>query len=231
MNRIVHQTYRLKMSWSNRGKGGSTRLRRPITKRHFLEGGVVGSAGRTKIWLSTRAITAIFLPTPSPTLEMSQQDPADAHPEEPEPAPSSNLWKLAWTNNKGVFLIILAQAVGSTMDAIVRFLQQGGHGMHPFQVSDVKALGQILYIKKYLLTSVQVIFARMSMTFLLSSLYMWWEKVPDFPLGKPSVRGWLILRALCGFFGLFCLYCKNPMSFHWFSLLTGCRLGSLPASV
>jgi len=35
---------------------------------------------------------------------------------------------------------------------------------------------------------------------------MWWTEVPDFPLGKPSVRGWLILRALFGFFGLFCLY-------------------------
>ncbi|KAI5240640.1 hypothetical protein E4T43_05890 [Aureobasidium subglaciale] len=96
----------------------------------------------------------------------------------------SNALQILWRNNKGVFLILLAQATGSTMDAIVRFLQQGGHGMHPFQV----------------------IFARMSITALLSSIYMWYTKVPDFPLGAPSVRGWLILRALAGFFGLFCLY-------------------------
>ncbi|KAI5199294.1 hypothetical protein E4T39_06368 [Aureobasidium subglaciale] len=95
-----------------------------------------------------------------------------------------NAFEKVWRNNKGVFLILLAQATGSTMDAIVRFLQQGGHGMHPFQV----------------------IFARMSITALLSSIYMWYTKVPDFPLGAPSVRGWLILRALAGFFGLFCLY-------------------------
>jgi hypothetical protein len=100
-----------------------------------------------------------------------------------------NVLKTVWRNNKGVFLILLAQATGSTMDAIVRFLQQGGHGMHPFQV----------------------IFARMSITALLSTLYMWYTKVPDFPLGAPAVRGWLILRALAGFFGLFCLYCKNIM--------------------
>jgi drug/metabolite transporter (DMT)-like permease len=97
------------------------------------------------------------------------------------------VFKQAWRNNKGVFLILLAQATGSTMDAIVRFLQQGGHGMHPFQV----------------------IFARMSITALLSTVYMWYNKVPDFPLGAPAVRGWLILRALAGFFGLFCLYCKT----------------------
>ncbi|KAI4833653.1 hypothetical protein E4T44_09304 [Aureobasidium sp. EXF-8845] len=95
-----------------------------------------------------------------------------------------NVFKQVWRNNKGVFLILLAQATGSTMDAIVRFLQQGGHGMHPFQV----------------------IFARMSITALLSTLYMWYTNVPDFPLGAPAVRGWLILRALAGFFGLFCLY-------------------------
>ncbi|CAD0098575.1 unnamed protein product [Aureobasidium mustum] len=92
--------------------------------------------------------------------------------------PKPNVFKTVWRNNKGVFLILLAQATGSTMDAIVRFLQQGGRGMHPFQV----------------------IFARMSITALLSTVYMWYTKVPDFPLGAPAVRGWLILRALAGFF-------------------------------
>ncbi|KAF4637087.1 hypothetical protein G7Y89_g991 [Cudoniella acicularis] len=95
-----------------------------------------------------------------------------------------NVWKSAWLNNKGIILILLSLATGSSMDAIVRYLQQSGEGMHPFQL----------------------VFARMSITFLLSSLYMWWTSVPDFPLGNPSVRGWLILRALFGFFGLFCLY-------------------------
>jgi hypothetical protein len=71
---------------------------------------------------------------------MSSHDAANTHPEAPELAQSISIWKSVWTNNKGVFLIILAQAVGSTMDAIVRFLQQGGHGMHPFQVSN----GEIL---------------------------------------------------------------------------------------
>lgn len=37
---------------------------------------------------------------------------------------------------------------------------------------------------------------------------MWRTKVPDFPFGDSGVRYWLIARALFGFFGLFCLYCK-----------------------
>jgi hypothetical protein len=69
-------------------------------------------------------------------LTMSQQAENDPHPaEEYDSTPSSSRWKPVWTSNKGIFFIILAQAVGSTMDAIVRFLQQGGHGIHPFQVN------------------------------------------------------------------------------------------------
>lgn len=46
----------------------------------------------------------------------------------------------------------------------------------------------------------------MGITLVLSVLYMWWIQVPYFPLGNPTVRSWLILRALFGFFGLVCLY-------------------------
>lgn len=50
-----------------------------------------------------------------------------------ERSPQSS-WRAIWQNNKGMFLILLAEITGSSMDAIVRFLQQGGRGMHPFQV-------------------------------------------------------------------------------------------------
>ena len=55
------------------------------------------------------------------------------------PAPRGS-WKSMWSNNKGLIFIVLAQAIASSMDAIVRFLQQGEHKMHPFQVRD-SALG------------------------------------------------------------------------------------------
>lgn len=71
---------------------------------------------------------------------MSQPRPRDAQDEvaaEISPCgepPPEHAWKRIYHNNKGVFLILLAQMTGSSMDAIARFLQLGGSGMHPFQV-------------------------------------------------------------------------------------------------
>ncbi|CZT12185.1 hypothetical protein WAI453_002998 [Rhynchosporium graminicola] len=97
--------------------------------------------------------------------------------------PPESVWSTVWRENRGALYIILAQVFGSSMDAIVRFLQQGGNRMHPFQI----------------------IVGRMGITFVLSSLYMWWTKVPNFPLGDPKVRLWLFLRAFFGFGGMYCL--------------------------
>lgn len=47
---------------------------------------------------------------------------------------SSHALVSLWRDNKGVILILLAEVAGSSMDAIVRFLQQGEQRMHPFQV-------------------------------------------------------------------------------------------------
>lgn len=55
------------------------------------------------------------------------------HEADPAEAPRGT-WKSTWSNNKGLIFIVLAQAIASSMDAIVRFLQQGEHKMHPFQV-------------------------------------------------------------------------------------------------
>lgn len=48
---------------------------------------------------------------------------------------------------------------------------------------------------------------------------MWWTNVPGFPLGARSVRGWLVLRAIFGFGGLYCLYCKCLPGGHLLVLL------------
>lgn len=59
-----------------------------------------------------------------------------------------------------------------------------GKGMHPFQV----------------------LFARMSITVVLASWYMYRQKIPDFPLGARSIRPLLLARGLGGFFGVFGMY-------------------------
>ena len=55
--------------------------------------------------------------------------------DEREVAPEK-AWRRIYRANKGAFLILMAEAVATSMDAIVRFLQQGGGGrsIHPFQV-------------------------------------------------------------------------------------------------
>lgn len=57
--------------------------------------------------------------------------------------------------------------------------------------------------------ALQVIFVRMIVTATMGSFYLWWKKVPDFPLGPPGIRGLLVLRGLAGTTGLFGLYCKS----------------------
>ena len=48
----------------------------------------------------------------------------------------------------------------------------------------------------------------MIVTAAIGSAYMWYKKVPGFPLGPPGVRGLLLLRGAAGTIGLFGLYCK-----------------------
>lgn len=48
----------------------------------------------------------------------------------------------------------------------------------------------------------------MSITLVLSSLYLYYAKIPDFPFGKREVRGLLAARGVGGFFGVYGLYCK-----------------------
>ncbi|KAL9045942.1 MAG: hypothetical protein Q9214_001105 [Letrouitia sp. 1 TL-2023] len=52
----------------------------------------------------------------------------------------------------------------------------------------------------------ELIFVRMGITLMLSSLYMWWTAVKDFPFGPEEVRKLLLARGCGGFFGLFGIY-------------------------
>lgn len=92
-----------------------------------------------------------------------------------------------WNRNKGVILMILAQFFNTVMAAIARLMETA--------VSDLPPMSPF-----------QMIFARQSVTVVLSLLYMWWYKIPDAPFGSRDVRPWLVARGLAGFTGLFGLY-------------------------
>ncbi|KAG9631708.1 hypothetical protein KCU64_g16548, partial [Aureobasidium melanogenum] len=92
-----------------------------------------------------------------------------------------------WVRNAGLFYMLLAQVFGVMMNVTTRLLEiegNKGKGLHPFQI----------------------LFARMSITVVLSSLYMWYAKTPHFPLGHREVRWLLVARGLGGFWGVFGMY-------------------------
>ncbi|KAI1094343.1 hypothetical protein F5B19DRAFT_490463 [Rostrohypoxylon terebratum] len=94
-------------------------------------------------------------------------------------------FKPFYERNIGLFFVFLAQVFASLMSMATRLLETG-------------------FEKKF--HALQIIFVRMFATAFLGSLYMWYKKVPDFPLGSRDIRGLLVLRGLAGFTGLFCLY-------------------------
>jgi hypothetical protein len=90
-----------------------------------------------------------------------------------------NILKEYWSRNKGLAYMLLAQVFGVLMNVTTRLLEvegNKGEGLHPFQI----------------------LFARMSITVVLASAWMWYKKTPHFPLGKPEVRGLLVARGFGG---------------------------------
>lgn len=84
-----------------------------------------------------------------------------------------------WIRNKGLAYMLFAQVFGVLMNVTTRLLEvegNKGEGLHPFQI----------------------LFARMFITVVLASAWMWYKKTPHFPLGKPEVRGLLAARGFGG---------------------------------
>ncbi|KAK3320777.1 hypothetical protein B0T19DRAFT_430451 [Cercophora scortea] len=102
-------------------------------------------------------------------------------PPQQQPRGWRSSWARFWTRNRSVVLVGLSQLFGAVMNMSARLLELEGEGMHPFQI----------------------LFARMSITTVLSCIYMYRTKVPHFPLGPPGVRGLLVARGVTGFFGIF----------------------------
>ena len=92
-----------------------------------------------------------------------------------------------WVRNKGLAYMLLGQVCGVLMNVTTRLLEiegNKGKGLHPFQI----------------------LFARMGITFVLATAYMWYKQTPDFPFGKREIRWLLVARGLCGFCGVFGMY-------------------------
>ncbi|KAM7183322.1 integral membrane protein duf6 [Rhypophila sp. PSN 637] len=142
--------------------------------------------------------------TASPFSQDGRLSPSAAHyhPRVPSPAPSHNYpypprptaWKASlaqrfqnlWLQNRGMMLVAASQFFGALMNLSARILEFDGDngGMHPFQI----------------------LFARMAITTVCACIYMYYSKVPHFPLGAKEVRWLLVIRGVTGFFGIFPLW-------------------------
>ncbi|KAI0388646.1 DUF6-domain-containing protein [Xylariaceae sp. FL0594] len=110
------------------------------------------------------------------------------HPASPTPQEPRYRYTIRhfYDRNFGLFLVFSAQTFGSVMNTAAKLLTSS-HASNQFH-------------------ALHIIFVRMLATAVLGTLYMWYKKVPDFPLGPRDTFGLLILRGSCGFVGLFGLY-------------------------
>ncbi|KAI0100696.1 hypothetical protein F4776DRAFT_517412 [Hypoxylon sp. NC0597] len=86
-----------------------------------------------------------------------------------------------WERNKAPLLMFSAQLFGALMNLSARLLEVDEKPMHPMQL----------------------LFARMVITTICSTLYIWWKRIPYGVLGPKEVRWLLFLRGFCGFFGIY----------------------------
>ncbi|KAG8826519.1 hypothetical protein FRC19_008771, partial [Serendipita sp. 401] len=97
------------------------------------------------------------------------------------------LWKKAtvvYENNIGLLLMIASQLSGTCMNITVKILNELDPPIPTFEI----------------------IFIRMSITYVFSILYMRRASVPYPVTGPPGVRYFLAIRGVTGFFGLFGIY-------------------------
>ncbi|KLU89563.1 hypothetical protein MAPG_08534 [Magnaporthiopsis poae ATCC 64411] len=107
----------------------------------------------------------------------------------PRPSPLKAQTLSTWTKHRAAILMLAATLCGITMNTCARFLEHGGGSdgedpsrrpMHPMQM----------------------LLVRMAVTVFFSSVYMRWRPSPQFPWGGRELRGLLLLRGVCGFFGI-----------------------------
>lgn len=83
-------------------------------------------------------------------------------------------------------VVLLSQISAAVVHGVVKMLENGNNDVDPFQI----------------------LFVRMVITGVGCCLFLWHQKVPEFPLGEREVRPMLLLRAVGGILGAGGMYCK-----------------------
>ncbi|RPA74040.1 hypothetical protein BJ508DRAFT_418792 [Ascobolus immersus RN42] len=131
------------------------------------------------------------VPSTGPSTTSPPQDDDFFIPRNPRtrPMPASRFQRIKTFSkqNYGILILVLAQFFASLMALIARYLSIS---LPPGQNFN----------------SLHICFVRMSITALMSYVWMWKAGVPHAPFGPKGVRGLLCFRALAGFTGLVSLY-------------------------
>ena len=102
--------------------------------------------------------------SPSPFPEFDRLSPSQFRDLSPAPNYEKTTWKTSlwafWMRNKPLVMVFGAQAFGAFMNLAARLLEREEEG---------QALGPL-----------QMLSVRMSLTTVISCLYMWWKNVPHF---------------------------------------------------
>lgn len=105
--------------------------------------------------------------------------------------------RVAWQRNKGPGLVVLAQFFAALMNVTTRLLETESGGMQTPQVSANSRLTNLPPLTHD--DFMQILLARMGITFALCSVYMWWTNTKGFPFGDKKIRKLLHLRGISGF--------------------------------
>lgn len=85
-----------------------------------------------------------------------------------------------WTSNRSYLLVIMSTLFGSLMTLLTKLLESEEQGMHVFQI----------------------LWCRMTVSWLVCAISVYYAKPAEFPFGPRKVRWLLITRGICGFIGI-----------------------------
>jgi hypothetical protein len=126
--------------------------------------------------------------------------------------------KASWKANKGLALVMISQLFGTLMNVTTRMLETEGNDGKRRRNTYSELVVDTLTGMGY--HPFQILFARMGITVICASFYMWYNKTEHFPFGMIDVRLLLVARALLGFFAVFGMYCESLSIFNspeWYS--------------
>ena len=113
-------------------------------------------------------------------------------------------FQASWRANKGVALVLISQLFGTLMNVTTRMLEMEGNDGKKERNTYSKSIADTFAGMGY--HPFQILFARMGITVICASFYMWYNKTEHFPFAMIEVRslfsGSCLVRLFCSFWNV-----------------------------